>query len=91
MYRLERARRGKIAFGILAFVFAVLFFFGYGAGGYEMILYGYVNEPLAAIAMVVSLFSAMICLAACLTINGLEKDIAEWLSILDAKEKNEHR
>lgn len=91
MYKLERARKGKIAFGVLALVFAGLFVFGYGAGGYETILYGYMNYPIASIVMVVSLFSAVICLVAFLTMNALEKDIAEWLKILEKRINNGHQ
>ena len=85
MYRLERTRRMKLVFGVLALVFAVLVIVGYGYGGDELIHYGFMNEPLAAIGMVVSLVGAVVCLVAFLTVNALEKDIAEWLEILESK------
>ena len=91
MYQLDRARKGKIAFGVLALVFVVLFIFGYGTGGYEVMTYGYMNEPIATIIMVVSLFSAVICLVAFLTMTALEKDIAEWLKILEKRINNGHQ
>ena len=83
MYQLDRARKCKFTFGILAFVFLILCIVGYGNGGCELIEHGFMNEPLASIVMVVSLFCAVVCAVACITIHALEKDIAEWLRILE--------
>ena len=85
MYRLERAHKCKITFGVLAVVFFLCCILGYMSGGDELIQYGFMNTPLASIIMVVSLFAAIICFTACLTVNAMEKDIAEWLEILEAK------
>ena len=85
MYLMDRTRIGKLVFGILAAVFAVSCVVSYAAGGNELLLYGFMNTPLAAIVMVVSLFSSVICSAIYLVINALEKDITEWLKILDSR------
>ena len=90
MYKLERTRIGKIIFGMLASVFGILCLWCFAAGGSDLVFYGFTNTPLASLIMVASLFAAIICLAVCLTINALEKDIAEWLKILDNKQKDRH-
>ena len=84
MYWFERTHRWKFVFVALTIVSVILFFLGYGGGGRDMILYGFVNNPLYCIAMVVSLFSAIFCLIASLTLNALEKDITEWIRSLEA-------
>ena len=83
MYKLERTRKGKIIFGILSLFFFALFLRGYMGGGYEIIINGCMSEPLSSIVMVSSLFSTVICLVCFFVINSLEKDIVEWLEILD--------
>ncbi len=83
MYKLERTRKGKIVFGVLSLIFFVLFLRGYMGGGYEIIVDGYMNEPLSSIVMISSLFSAIICLVCFFVVNALEKDIVEWLKIID--------
>lgn len=83
MYKLERVRRVKIVSGILSFVFFVLFLLGYHGGGYEIIIDGFMNEPLPSIIMVSSLFSTVVCLICFFVVNALEKDISDWLKILD--------
>ena len=89
MYQLERTRKWKRIFCALTVLFFFLSFLGYIAGGYELVAYGFItNAPLVCVIMVISLFSAIICLAVCLTINAIEKDIAEWLEILDTKNKS---
>ena len=88
MYKLDRARRYKVIFGVLALVFFCMFLLGYAGGGYETIMYGFMNEPLSSIIMVSSLFCAVVCLVGALVINALEKDIAEWLKILETKIKS---
>ena len=90
MYRLDRTRKVKIVFGVLTGIFFALFLLGYAGGGYELID-GFMNEPLYAIVMVSSLFSAVVCLAGFFVVNALEKDIAEWLGILDQRITNKHR
>ena len=85
MYKLDRVRKVKIFLGVLIFVFFALFLLGYVGGGYEIIMDGFMNEPLYSIAMVCSLFSAVVCLAGFFIVNALEKDIAEWLGILEKK------
>ena len=90
MYKLDRTRKVKIVFGVLTVIFFVLFLLGYAAGGYELID-GFMNEPLYAIVMVSSLFSAVVCLVGFFVVNALEKDIAEWLGILDQRITNKHR
>lgn len=84
MYKLDRVRKAKILLGVLILVFFVLFLLGYGSGGYE-IIDGFMNEPLYSITMVCSLFSAIVCLAGFFIVNALEKDIAEWLGVLDKR------
>ncbi|MBO5019912.1 MAG: hypothetical protein J6D52_04525 [Clostridia bacterium] len=83
MYKLDRTRKHKIVFGIMAFVFFVLFVRGFMRGGAEIIIDGFMNEPLPSIVMVSSLFGSIICLICFFTLNALEKDIAEWLKIID--------
>ncbi len=90
MYKLDRVRRVKIVLGILTLVFLVLFFLGYGGGGYEIIIDGFMSEPLDSIVMVSSLFSAVVCLIGFFAVNALEKDIAEWLGILEQRITNKH-
>ena len=87
MYRLDRTRKCRIAFCVLATVFLVLSVCGYMGGGYEILEYGFMNEPLPSIVMVSSFFCAFICFASVLGLNALEKDIAEWLKIIDRKDK----
>lgn len=91
MYKLDRARRVKIVLGVLTLVFFALFLLGYGGGGYEIIMYGFMNEPLFSIVMVSSLFCAVVCLVGFFVVNALEKDIAEWLGILEKKITNKHQ
>ena len=87
MYKLDRTCEYKIIFGVLTFVFFVLFVRGFMSGGAEIIFDGFMNEPLPSIVMVSSLFCGIICLICFLVVNALEKDIAEWLKIIDQKNK----
>lgn len=87
MYKLDRTRKYKIVFGILTLVFFVFLVRGFMRGGAEIIIDGFMNEPLPSIVMVSSLFSAIICLICFLVVNALEKDIAEWLEIIDRQNK----
>lgn len=87
MYRLDRTRKCRISFGVLAIVFLVLSVCGYMGGGYEILEYGFMNEPLPSIVMVSSLFCAGVCFVGFLGLRALEKDIAEWLKIIDRKDK----
>ena len=91
MYKLERVRTVKIVLGILTLVFLALFLLGYRGGGYEIILDGFMNEPLCSIVMVSSLFSAVVCLVSFFIVNALEKDITEWLGILETKITNKQQ
>ena len=91
MYKLDRVRRVKIVLGVLTLVFFALFLLGYGGGGYEIIIDGFMNEPLYSIVMVSSLFSAVVCLIGFFVVNALEKDIAEWLGILEKRITNKHQ
>lgn len=83
MYKLEQTRKCKIAFGFLTFLFLVISIIGYGVGGGELLEYGFMNNKLACITMVVAFFCMVICGLATVTIHALEKDIAEWLGIVD--------
>lgn len=87
MYRLDRTRKCKIVLGVFTIVFLVLSVCGYMGGGYEILEYGFMNEPLPSIIMVSSLFCAVICFVSFLGLNALEKDIAEWLKIIDKKDR----
>ena len=87
MYRLDRTRKYKVVFGILTLVFFVLFIRGFMHGGAEIIIDDFMNEPLPSIVMVSSLFCSIICLICFFVVNALEKDIAEWLKIIDQKNK----
>ena len=87
MYKLDKTRKYKIIFGVLTLVFFVLFVRGLMRGGAEIIFDGFMNEPLPSIVMVCSLFCAIVCLICCLVVNALEKDIAEWLKIIDQQNK----
>lgn len=87
MYKLDRTRKCKIIFCVLAIVFFVLSIRGFVAGGYEIIQYGFMNEPLSSIVMVSSLFCTIICLLCFFTVNALEKDITEWLKMIDKNNK----
>lgn len=91
MYKLDRVRRVKIVLGVLTLVFFALFLLGYGGGGYEIIIDGFMNEPLYSIVMVSSLFSAVVCLIGFFVVNELEKDIAEWLGILEKRITNKYQ
>lgn len=91
MYKLDRVRRVKIVLGVLTLVFFVLFLLGYGGGGYEIIIDGFMNEPLYSIVMVSSLFSAVVCLIGFFVVNALEKDIAEWLGIFEKRITNKNQ
>lgn len=91
MYKLDRVRRCKIVFGILALVFFALFLLGYCGGGDETIMYGFMNEPLFSIIMISSLFCAVVCLVGFFAVNALEKDIAEWLGILEKRITSKHQ
>lgn len=88
MYKLDRTRKMKIIFESLTVIFLVLFVRGFAGGGYEIIKYGFMNEPLASIMMVSSLFCAVICALGFFALNALEKDIAEWLEILEKETEN---
>lgn len=83
MYKLDRTRKCKFAFGILTFIFLVIAVIGYVTGGSELLRYDFINERLASISMVVSFFCMVICALATITVHALEKDIAEWLEIVD--------
>lgn len=85
MYKLDRAHKVKIVLGVLTLVFFALFLLGYWGGGDETIIYGFINEPLCSIVMISSLFSAIVCLVGFFVVNALEKDIAEWLEILEKR------
>ena len=87
MYKLERTRKYKLIFGVLAFVFFVLFIRGFMRGGAEIIIDGFMSEPLPSIVMVSSLLCSIICLLCFLVVNALEKDISEWLKIIDQQNK----
>ena len=91
MYKLDRVHKAKIVLGVLTFVFFVLFLLGYVNGGDELITDGFINEPLYAIVMVSALFSAVVCCIGFFVVNALEKDIAEWLGILDERITNKHQ
>ena len=49
----------------------------------KIIIDGFMNEPLPSIIMVSSLFSTVVCLICFFVVNALEKDISDWLKILD--------
>ena len=83
MYKLDRTRKCKFAFGILALIFFVICILGYGFGGRDLLEHGWMNDPLAGIVMVAAFFCTVICTIAFFTVHALEKDIAEWLEIVD--------
>lgn len=83
MYRMDRTRKCKVAFGISALIFFVMCILGYGFGGKDLLEYGWMNDPLAGIVMVAAFFCTVICTIAFFTVHALEKDIAEWLEIVD--------
>lgn len=83
MYTLERTKKLKIAILIVAIICFLLSVIGYGAGGYELISDGFMNEPLATIIMLVAFFSTVILILFYLVISALQKDIAEQLQIQD--------
>lgn len=85
MYHLDRTRKVKIVLGILTAIFFVLFMIGFAGGGQELIFDGYMSDPLYAIVMVGAFFAAIICLIGIIFINALEKDVAEWLKIIDKR------
>jgi len=87
MYKMERTHKWKIVFCVLSIVFFALSVRGFMAGGYEIIQYGFMNEPLSSIVMVSSLLCAIICLLCFFTVNALEKDITEWLKMIGKKNK----
>ena len=56
---------------------------GLVGGGYEIVEYGFMNEPLPSIVMVAAFFAGVISLLLCLTLHALQKDIAEQLKCLE--------
>ena len=88
MYKLDRARRVKIILGVLTFFFLVVFFIAYLAGGCDLVIYGFLNYPFECMIMVCSLLSAVACLVGFFIVHALEKDIAEWLGILEKQIAN---
>ena len=72
MYKLERVRKCKIVLGILTLIFFALSFLSFGYSRANLTLPGYV-----------SLFCAIDCIVGIFVISTLEKDIAEWLGILE--------
>ena len=90
MYSLDRTRKVKVVLGVLTALFVVLFIIGFAGGGHELIFDGFMNDPLYAIVMVAAFFAAIISIVGLLIVNALEKDIVEWLRILDNRiaEKN---
>ena len=87
MYKFDRVRKCKFVFCALTALFFVLSILGFGNGGYELIWGEVVFEEAPAIVMVVSLCFGIICLLTSLTINALEKDVAEWLKVVESKVK----
>ena len=85
MYSLDRTRKAKIFLGVLVVLFLVLSILGFAGGGRELIFDGYMNDPLFAIVMIAGFFAALISFVGLLVVNALEKDIAEWLKILDKR------
>jgi len=82
MYTLERTKKLKAIWGILAGLFFALSILGFMAGGAEPIFDGYMNEPLPSIAMVAAFFASILSLVICLTLHSIEKDAADHLSYL---------
>ena len=83
MYKLERMKKWKIRWGIAAVVCFCLSLEGLVGGGYEIIEYGFMNEPLPSIVMVAAFFAGVISLLLCLSLHALQKDIAEQLKCLE--------
>jgi len=83
MYTLERTCKYKTVWGILSFCFLVISIWGLCRGGEEMLQYGFINEPLPSIAMVVSFFAAIISFLIFLTLHAIHKDIAEQLKCME--------
>ena len=76
MCTLERTCKCKVVWGILSFCFLVISIWGYYYGGDELLQYGFMNEPLQSITMVVSFFAAVISFLVFLTLHAIQKDIA---------------
>lgn len=87
MYALDRAKKCRVAAIVLTLLFAALTVWGYCAGGYEIIEYGFMNEPLSSFVMVASFFAAAISLFLCFLIRAIEKDMAENLKSIDQERK----
>lgn len=85
MYTLERMKKWKIRWGIAAVVFFCLSLEGLVRGGYEIVEYGFMNEPLPSIVMLAAFFAGVISVLMCLTIHALQKDMEEQLKFLKNK------
>lgn len=87
MYHFDRTKKVVIFFYILSVISFVLTILGFANGGEEMLSYGFINNPLAAILMVVSFGLFLVTLLAGLGLSALTKDIAEELKLLENRNK----
>ena len=82
MYTLERTCKYKAVWGILSFCFLTVSIWGLYRGGEEILIDGFMNEPLPSITMVASFFAAIISFFIFLTLHAIQKDIAEQLKCM---------
>ena len=82
MYVLERTKKWKVRWAIVAAVFFCLGVEGFVGGGYEIMEYGFMNEPFPSIVMVAAFFASVLSLGVFLTLHSLQKDLAEHFKSL---------
>ncbi len=88
MYHFDRTKKMVVIFYLLSAISFLLTIIGFAYGGGEMLRYGFINTPLAAILMVVSFGVFLISLLAGLGLSALTRDIAEELKLLENRNKS---
>lgn len=88
MYHFDRTKKMVVIFYLLSAISFLLTIIGFAYGGGEMLRYGFINTPLAAILMVVSFGVFLISLLTGLGLSALTRDIAEELKLLENRNKS---
>lgn len=83
MYNLERTKKTIIAMFCLSAVSLILTFIGFANGGWELLRYGFMNNPAPSILMFVFAGIFIVSLLTGIGFKALSKDIAEELKFLD--------
>ncbi len=85
MYLLERTQKIKIVIALLSVVSFILSIVGFLGGGAEFFKHGFMNNPFFVMIMVTFFAVGIVFTILCLTVNAIQKDIAEQLKYLDTK------